>query len=221
MSLISKHIAATKYFITQKKESIDLTNFYLISKKILVIGGGNPELYDHNYYEIGSHGTSDYGAGLDWAQSNFYDGLKIHLEDQNPLFQMILIDQGSASWLDNFNFEAFGKIIEPYMDTHSVLVFTENQIKWWPNEFTRKMGFKKQHIFRIDNKSLMYGTINRTSYVIYSQVKDHILSNMAQLYQTKDTWYNLNAQKYKIWDNSTSVKHITLSALIDQELISK
>lgn len=77
------------------------------SHKVLVIGGGSgftdycqnqpPDIC--GFYEIGDHERSYYGIGKNWETSEFWIGLEQKLSEDNLVFDAIIIDHGSESWI--------------------------------------------------------------------------------------------------------------------------
>jgi hypothetical protein len=65
--------------------------------KVLIFGGGHPDLYGQGFYEVGFHPTSNFGAGKDWHDPRFWSDLDNELK--NMTFDVIMIDDGSGSWL--------------------------------------------------------------------------------------------------------------------------
>ena len=107
---IDNHIIYQRKNTLYQQKYNKYKNKYLILKKllnqegsgeppfrVLVIGGGNPELYGQGFFEVGGHHTSNFGAGQDWTNSQFWTDLETHLRDMK--FEIIIIDQGSTSWL--------------------------------------------------------------------------------------------------------------------------
>jgi len=97
-------------------------NKYLILKKllnqkgsgrppyrVLVIGGGTPELYGQGFFEVGDHPTSNFGVGQDWTHQQFWTDLETNLKTTlgDLKFEIIIIDKGSTSWLPEENFDLF------------------------------------------------------------------------------------------------------------------
>jgi hypothetical protein len=77
-----------------------------MNHKVLVIGGGNPNLYnDEHFFEVGNHPTSNYGVGLDWSKIEFWHDLNILLADHK--FLTVMFDIGSESWLYNLTDDVF------------------------------------------------------------------------------------------------------------------
>ena len=76
---------------------------------VLVIGGGNPELYGNGFLDIGNHPNSKYGIGKDWKSIDFWKELDIVLN--NKKFYAIIFDNGSESWLYDISDEVFNYIM--------------------------------------------------------------------------------------------------------------
>jgi len=88
--------------------------------KFLVIGGGNPEIYGDNFFEIGNHITSNYGAGKNWETLEFWKGAIDYIMTEKHNFDAIIFDNGSESWINN-------DIIEPILNLFEI-VLKENGI---------------------------------------------------------------------------------------------
>ena len=86
----------------------------------IVIGGGNSSLYGPNFYVIGNHNTSNYGCGLDWNTYSFWNKLDTMLN--NHLFNCIIIDNGSLSWMSNINIDGFRLIITKYLSYDGIFI---------------------------------------------------------------------------------------------------
>ena len=63
---------------------------------VLVVGGGNPDLYNYMFFTVGGHSTSDYGRTLDWSDPCFWQGLKELVGDYR--FKVLMFDFGSEQW---------------------------------------------------------------------------------------------------------------------------
>jgi len=81
---------------------------YIIDK-VLVIGGGRPNLYGDGFFDIGNHPTSKYGIGKDWKNIEFWQELDQLLNDY--IFYSIIFDNGSESWLYDISIEVFDYIM--------------------------------------------------------------------------------------------------------------
>ena len=66
--------------------------------KVLVVGGGNPNLYGEGFYEVGNHPTSNFGAGRDWNCPQFWKDLC--RQTKGMTFDIMIIDKGSLSWFN-------------------------------------------------------------------------------------------------------------------------
>ena len=86
-----------KYKYFSLKELINQKGQGMPPFKVLIFGGGNPELYGQGFYEVGFHPTSNFGAGKDWHDPRFWSDLDNELK--NMTFDVIMIDDGSGSWL--------------------------------------------------------------------------------------------------------------------------
>ena len=97
----------------------------LDNKRVLVIGGGNPLLYNSKYfYVIGDHATSNYGRDKTWNLISFWKNLQNILTLKK--FDAIIFDSGSESWLP-MNSDVFNKIINliiPLLDDNGIILAT-------------------------------------------------------------------------------------------------
>ena len=90
--------------------------------KILVLGGGIPELYDDNFYTVGDHPSSDFGSGKDWNNIDFWSELHEELVKINIKFKAVIFDAGSESW-----FEKISKNAEFYNILYLILTECTNE----------------------------------------------------------------------------------------------
>jgi hypothetical protein len=104
------------------------TQFGGVKHKVLVIGGGNPYLYCREretletcgFYEIGNHPTSYFGSGKDWNDIEFWNELEIKLKLDNLLFDGVIFDMGSESWLTEMDEICCNKMIQVIIDSMTV-----------------------------------------------------------------------------------------------------
>lgn len=67
----------------------------------LVIGGGDSIRYGDGFFEVGNHPVANFGENKNWNDENFWLELFDFLNIYNLKFKSIIIDNGSASWLNS------------------------------------------------------------------------------------------------------------------------
>ena len=170
--------------------------------KFLVLGGGNPDLYNELFYEVGNHPTSDFGSGQDWNISNFWKLLIIELETKKLKFDAIIIDTGSFSWFHNIT-NIINDLLELFkiaLDKNGILLITA----YYPYDIQYKYDSKIRTscIYYLNNKllkddnfkpvyDLRFNNLHNTPYIyrIYQKIHDELTISKEKLYPID---YNFN-----------------------------
>jgi hypothetical protein len=122
-------------YLKYKKKYLKLKGgaSFIIPKthKVLVIGGGAPYYCEDQppelcgFYEIGNHPSSYYGIGKDWSTTIFWDELESKFAEDSLIFDAIIFDRGSESWLPFDNEILMEKIINVlmnYLNPNGILI---------------------------------------------------------------------------------------------------
>jgi len=97
-----------------------------ISQHILVIGGGNPDLYGEAFFEVGNHDSASWGNSkhgeevTDWNDLNFWKNLDKYLGPKQ--FDVLYIDQGSESHMYNINIDNMYRCLAPHLSENFILI---------------------------------------------------------------------------------------------------
>lgn len=142
----------------------------LDNKRVLVIGGGNPLLYNSKYfYVIGDHDTSNYGRDKTWNLISFWKNLQNILTLKK--FDVIIFDSGSESWLPK-NSNVFNKIINliiPLLNDNGIILVT--------GLFKNNDTHSEYH--RIHTALYLTGELNIVGYfVIFNKGGEQIVYNI-------------------------------------------
>ena len=172
-----------------------------MNKSILIFGGGNPELYDDNYYEVGNHPTADYGSGLEWNELKFWEDFKIKIGEKK--FRAILFDVGSESWLptDEKIIDKIVEIIEVLINDKGIILYEVNNLLH--GEFPSKIKVKLEEkiglicTFRYNDKANMYqviGLLSKTKEIGKTLLKnaDNINDKTTKYGEHKPGWFDFN-----------------------------
>ena len=159
-------------------------NKYLILKKllnqkgsgeppysVLVIGGGTPGLYGKGFFEVGDHTTSNFGAGQDWTQQQFWTDLKTTLRDLK--FEIIIIDKGSTSSLQKEIFDLFLRTIMQFLVPEGIFLLEGPFVH---NDNTVELhDTMKKHRLNIIGRIGFEKVIDNNIYTIYSPNRGGLL----------------------------------------------
>lgn len=156
------------------------------SHKVLVIGGGDPTLYQNkNFYEIGDHDSSYFGKNKDWTKVIFWHALAKKFDEDHINFDAVIIDNGTESWLFDIPKDVLNimtQIIICRMNPHAILI-TEIYDKNIINNLFLENGL---HIVGSTyfNKCLQYKIYN-----ILSRVSNLKLENQQGIYENGSICY--------------------------------
>jgi len=97
-----------------------------IPQRILVIGGGTPQLYGEGFFEVGNHDSASWGNGkhreeiTDWNDLRFWQDLDKYLGHKQ--FDVLYIDQGSESHMHNINIDNMYRCLSPHLSENFILI---------------------------------------------------------------------------------------------------
>jgi hypothetical protein len=103
-----------------------------VHKKILLLGGGDLYKYGIDFYEVGSHDTSDFGKGKNWEKIEFwrelYEQLKNKNYDKNK-FKALMFEEGSECWFKEISknkefYDVLSLILKEYIDEDGLMLIT-------------------------------------------------------------------------------------------------
>ena len=161
------------------------------SRNVLVIGGGNPNLYPNShFYEIGDH-TSYFGKSKDWSKNTFWFELEEKLKQDVITFDCIIFDTGSESWLFNISSDVLNimaQVIISHMNPHAILI-TEIDLN------PTILHYSKINNLFLDNGLYLVGSTYFTKYSPYcaynilSRVPELKLKNQQGIHKPNSTFY--------------------------------
>uniref|UniRef100_A0A6C0I109 ubiquitinyl hydrolase 1 n=1 Tax=viral metagenome TaxID=1070528 RepID=A0A6C0I109_9ZZZZ len=106
---------------------------------ILVIGGGFP--YPNGFFVVGDHDTANFGKGLDWYISDFWE--KLYEELNGKKFKAIMIDNGTESWLydgtNTIDYKKMGEIFKNVIEPNGIVIVRGPSIPFNYEEYDQKI----------------------------------------------------------------------------------
>jgi len=179
-------------------------------------------LYGDDFFEVGSHKSSNYGGGMDWHAENFWDGLSNYLIENNISFDGIMFDPGSFSWINPNIYDKIISIFEKHLNINGIIL-----LEWYSarggeiakranNFFNLVVGTDdfitaEPGIFRLnDNHSgIVYSIIKRTQ----GEIKFNT-DNIYSMYEDDIFVYETEQKVLKYREGTNNTEETTLKEIL-------